>query len=237
MRGSMTFELAGNPFWDALCRQLNRRPLRDIDPNIPLDYRLIEPAPGLPEGLTLREYFMQRYCHTIPDPFTLRFLQETLAILYFTGGVTRMVSSGAGKAYLEALMSTNSFLDVLAFDPYPPGQTANEYHDGLKLLHGFEFANTWHPVITGTPDMIDCGPETILFQGWPPPGPAGYDSLSAFRGNWFLYNGALNEPEQNGSAEFFALLEAEWREVERRQPLRWIGSRDLIVIYARRHPR
>ncbi len=213
-------EMTWNPFWDLLVELLGYEPKHDIDPCLRIDDERLD-------GLTIREFFLSRYAHTIPDPKTVAFLFRWIRRISGRG----VISIGAGTGYYEALLSQGC--TVFAFDLYPPNEQPNVYHGAFDAAGYWQPTKVFHAVKRGGPEKAAMNSTLGLFLAWPPPGPLAFDALQAYDGNYLFYMGDIADPDQNASQAFFDALDAGWTPIAHRVPTRWKGSHDTIYVFKR----
>jgi hypothetical protein len=186
-------EGVSNPYWEIVRRMPTKNFFgngTEPDGHWCADALLIRQAYAA--GLD-RSSLCARYAWSIPTPGDMTWL---VRILEGRG----VVEIGAGSGYWAWQMA-QSGIDVVAYDPHPPGPD-NEF-----ATHRLYF-----PVQIGDERMAADHPDCALLLCWPSYG-AGFaaSALKAFRGDMLVFIG-----EGHGGCtaddEFFELLDAGWDE-------------------------
>jgi len=174
-----------------------------------------------------RDDYCRKYSWSIPDPVSVAFVAEHLG--------HKSVEMGAGTGYYAWLLA-QAGVDILCYDIAPPSiATDNHYHSPRADRYGDfsgETVNTYHPVLQGTPDLLQHHTDRSLFLCWPPMSEMASQCLASYKGDKLVY---IGEYDGGCTADetFFATLEKNWTEIARRQPLQWDGIRDVIQVYER----
>ncbi len=179
---------------------------------------------GLPFGLAQvldvaarRRELVDLFAWAIPN-------EEALAAL---ARHAPLVEAAAGTGYWAALLRARG-VDLLAYDPAPPGDAPNEYHESA--------GRTWTDVRLGSAaSAVRRLPERTLVLCWPPydDDAASYAPLRAYRGDVVIFVGERGGAA--GSVPFHRELELNWTVVEEVDLPHWPRLDDRVYVY-RRNP-
>jgi hypothetical protein len=203
-----------NPYWEAVRDCVEIEPLGGsaVVGYYSVDRSIEENIARTPNRLTL----VRKYCWTIPDPETLAFVAE-----HARGGVVDPI---AGTGYWAYLLAQRD-VDVVCYDLNPGAE-----------LH----VNGWHGDDLHTEVRAkDCAeavalhPDRTLLLSWPPHGQdVGTRIVMAYAGNRIIYIGD-GRGGAAGDDQMHAILEADWVQVDSRQPVLWWGQHDRVAVYER----
>lgn len=182
-----------NPYWEIVRRMPTKNFFgngAEPDGHWCADTALIGPA--YDAGLD-RSSLCARYAWSIPSPGDMTWLRQVL-------DGRGVVEIGAGSGYWAWQMAQFG-IDVVAYDPNPPGP-------GNKYVT----QRLYHPVGDRDHTAVEQHPDRALLLCWPPyEEPMAALALKAFRGDTLIYIG-----EGHGGCtaddEFFALLGDGWDE-------------------------
>ncbi len=175
-----------------------------------------------------RHEYCGKYSWSIPDPASIAFVAEHLG--------AKAVEMGAGMGYY-AWQLAQSGVDILCYDIAPPSiVTDNHYHSprtGRYEDFSGETVQTYHPVLQGTPDLLQRHADRSLFLCWPPMSDMATQCLEHYRGNKLVY---IGESDGGCTADeaFFEVLEKDWTAIASHNPLQWDGIHDYIEVYERK---
>lgn len=168
--------------------------------------------------LVRRQEVVRRYSWTVPDPWTVQFVQR------WAGG--RLIDPLAGTGYWGYLLHQLG-VDVALFDQNPPvpGSVDNVWHT---------HADQWMDVqeMDVTDSVIQHSEDRVLLLSWPPPhSDAGFRALRAYMGDTVIYLG--EGAASCGDKKLWDWLDSHWTEVDAHRPVRFYGMRDLAFAYRR----
>lgn len=166
----------------------------------------------------MRARYVQQYCWTIPDPWTLQFIAEQ------SGG--RLIDPLAGTGYWGYLLGQLG-INVASTDRYPPtrGESLNPWHPHV-VQHTTVKAMDARHAVTGYLDRT-------LLLAWPPHRDhTGYDIVRDYPGDRIIY---IGEPRGGctGDDAMFLELEQKWQEVDAIQPVQYEGYHDIVQVFDR----
>ena len=174
-----------------------------------------------------RHEYCGKYSWSVPDPISVAFVAAHLG--------AKAVEMGAGMGYY-AWQLAQAGVDILCYDIAPPSiATDNHYHSprtGRNEDFSGQTVNTYHPVLQGTPDLLQHHTDRSLFLCWPPMSDMAVRCLASYKGDKLVY---IGEYDGGCTADetFFAALEKGWTEIATRKPLQWESIHDVIQIYER----
>lgn len=176
------------------------------------DYRSV-PIHDFLFSLVSRKEYVVKYSWAIPNDEAIHEIAKHAPI----------VEMGAGTGYWAYLLRQLK-VDILAFDPYPPGLKDNPYCDPRQ----------WTEVLHGDHNVLKDYPDRTLFLCWPPyHKPAGADILKNYRGDVFLYTGET-AGGCNGDDEFWEIVDRDFEEVKVIEIPQWPGIHDYFITFKRK---
>lgn len=204
-----------NPFWEAVkdCVEIDTFHGNPVVGEFRLERSVAENMARFPN----RQKLVRKYCWSIPDPGTVVFVAG-----HAHGGLVDPIAGTGYWAYLLAQLGVG----VACYDLNP----------GKELV-----TNGWHDVdLYAEVCAKDCAeaaalhPDRTLFLSWPPHGQdVGTRVLTAYKGERVIYIGD-DRGGATGDDRMHLILEAEWTEVDARQPVQWWGQHDWVKVYERR---
>jgi hypothetical protein len=207
-----------NPYWDAVkeCVETDTR----IGGNavvgfFDLNRTVQQNMARSPNRLTLA----RKYCWTIPDPETVRFVAQ-----HAHDGLVDPLAGTGYWAYLLAQLG----VDVTCYDLKPGTVLHNNGWHGEDLYAAI--------CAKDCADAVTLHPDRTLFLSWPPHGQdVGARTVLAYQGKRVIYVGE-GHGGGTGDDELHAILERDWAEVDSHLPIQWWGQRDRVTVYERGGP-
>lgn len=147
----------------------------------------------------------------------------------------KAVEMGAGMGYY-AYQVAQLGVDIVCYDIAPPDTVTDNHFHSPRKSHDDDFTGetvkTWHPILHGTPEMLQHHADRTLFLCWPPMSDMAAQCLEHYAGNTLVY---IGEGDGGCTADetFFEMLEEGWHEVASHKPLQWDGIHDYIDVYER----
>lgn len=165
------------------------------------------------EAMKQRFVYSDRYAWAVPNP-------EAIDVLV---AHSPLVEVGAGRGYWARLAAAAG-ADILAFDPFPPGEAGNNWHHGPGMF--FEVGKADAEIAAQHPDRA-------LFLCWPPWGQdVASRALCSYRGDTVVYVG--DEGLSAATPEFYAELAAGFTKVRTVEIPQWPGIQDRLEVWQRR---
>jgi len=202
-----------NPYWEAVkgCVEIDSFRGNPVVGEFRLDRTVQQNMARFPN----RQRLVRKYCWTIPDPDTVAFVAK-----HGEGGLVDPIAGTGYWAYLLAQVG----VDVACYDLNP----------GMAQI-----TNGWHdPDLYADVCAKDCAeavalhPDRTLFLSWPPfQQDVGARILMAYKGKRVIYIG--EGQGATGDDELRRILDADWTEIDSRQPVQWWGVRDTVAVYER----
>jgi hypothetical protein len=166
--------------------------------------------------------------------------EQAIAALKSFSEQKGVIEMGAGVGYW-ALILRNAGVDVLAYDKQPSSSLAgrnlpSQRGAGKKILSGNEYHgrfDSWSEVLYGDA-TTPCDTNRVLLLCYPPPDdPMAVRTLRGFTGSRLAYVGEFQG--DTGTAEFEALLAANWNLVQEPIPLPNFGNTCYsLTLWSRR---
>lgn len=173
--------------------------------------------------ISARRELVKKYSFAIPTEEVIRTICR----------YSPLIEIGAGTGYWAWLVSQLGG-DILAYDINPPKREACP---GANRFHGNE--GCWTNVAPGTEAAIRMHPDRTLLLGWPPfQEPLALQALRLYRGEYFLYIGAL--PLANGwkgpmaTDDFLEDLKRNWLLTQSLELPNWDLCWDALHIFKHR---
>jgi hypothetical protein len=165
--------------------------------------------PDTPEQAVIRRHLTTTYAWSIVTDEAA----DRMADFADDRGV---VDFGAGNGYVAHLLAARG-VDVLAIDNWADGKPEH----------------LWHPVQTGSYELLDGTKNRALLLSWPPKAtPMATRALQAWGGTHLVYAGEA----MRGTADpaFHDELAKNWHMVERIEIPQWRNRSDAIFLFERR---
>ena len=201
-----------NPFCDAVKDHVEPDSLRATP--VVGEFHLDRPVAESMARTPNRQRLVRKYCWTIPDPDTVAFVAHHAH--------SGLVDPLAGTGYWAYLL-TQVGVDVVCYDLNP----------GATLL-----TNGWHGEdLYAEVCAKDCAeaaalhPDRTLLLSWPPHGKdVGARTVKSYGGKRVIF---IGDTRGTGDPQMHGILDAEWIEVDTRQPVQWWGIDDRVGVYER----
>jgi hypothetical protein len=202
-----------NPYWEAVkdCVETDSFRGNPVVGEFRLDRTVQQNMARFPN----RQRLVRKYCWTISDPDTVAFVAK-----HAEDG---LVDPIAGTGYWAYLLKQVG-VDVACYDLNP----------GTALI-----TNGWHGkdlyadvCAKDCAEAVALHPDRTLFLSWPPfQQDVGARILMAYKGKRVIYIG--EGQGATGDDELRRILDADWTEIDSRQPVQWWGVHDRVTVYER----
>ena len=202
-----------NPYWEAVkdCVEIDSFRGNPVVGEFRLDRTVEQNMARFPN----RQRLVKKYCWTIPDPDTVAFVAK-----HAEGGLVDPIAGTGYWAYLLAQVD----VDVACYDLNPgTAQITNGWHD-TDLYADVRAKDCVEAVALHS--------DRTLFLSWPPfQQDVGARILMAYKGKRVIDIG--EGQGATGDDELRRILDADWTEIDSRQPVQWWGIRDRVTVYER----
>lgn len=165
-------------------------------------------TPPFTEQLEVQARLVEKYTWSI---FTSESVDKMVAFI----GPRGAVDFGAGNGYLSYLLKQRG-TDSLAIDNWMEGKPNS----------------LWHPVETGSYELLDYTSSRVLILSWPPrEEPMALTALERWGGDRLIYVGEILRG--TGSYKFHKELSYNWRLVEQVIIPQWRSRGDAVYLFER----